>query len=35
MKDGTNERGLAVAEIQNKQVNVIDQAPRTFANAGF
>ncbi|WP_050929097.1 penicillin-binding protein activator [Aestuariivita boseongensis] len=32
--DGTNERGLAVATIQNKQVVVIDPAPRSFAGAG-
>lgn len=29
--DGTNERGLAVATIQNKQVVVIDSAPTSFA----
>jgi hypothetical protein len=33
--DGTNERGLAVAEIRNNQVVVIDPAPRSFAAAGF
>ena len=33
--DGTNERGLAVATIQNKQVVVIDPAPRSFGGAGF
>ncbi|MFZ1469749.1 MAG: penicillin-binding protein activator [Paracoccaceae bacterium] len=33
--DGTNERGLAVAEIRNNQVVVIDPAPRSFAGAGF
>lgn len=33
--DGTNERGLAVATIRNKQVVVIDPAPRSFAGAGF
>ena len=33
--DGTNERGLAVATIQNRQVVVIDPAPRSFAGAGF
>lgn len=32
--DGTNERGLAVAQIQNAQVVVIDPAPRSFAGAG-
>jgi len=29
--DGTNERGLAVATIQNRQVVVIDPAPTSFA----
>ncbi|TDK42251.1 penicillin-binding protein activator [Antarcticimicrobium luteum] len=33
--DGTNERGLAVAAIQNKQVVVIDPAPTSFSGAGF
>ncbi|MBD0864780.1 MAG: penicillin-binding protein activator [Rhodobacteraceae bacterium] len=33
--DGTNERALAVATIENKQVVVIDPAPNSFANAGF
>lgn len=33
--DGTNERGLAVAQIQNNQVTVIDPAPRSFGGAGF
>ncbi|MES0863862.1 penicillin-binding protein activator [Ruegeria sp. SCPT10] len=33
--NGTNERGLAVATIQNKQVVVIDPAPQSFAGAGF
>ncbi|WP_413870698.1 penicillin-binding protein activator [Albidovulum sp.] len=35
LPDGTNERGLAVAQIQNAQVVVIDPAPRSFAGAGF
>ncbi|MFC2970130.1 penicillin-binding protein activator [Acidimangrovimonas pyrenivorans] len=36
LPDGTNERGLAVAQIVNNQVNVIDPAPRSFgAGAGF
>ena len=34
LPDGTNERGLAVATIQNKQVVVIDPAPRSFPGAG-
>ncbi|SFT37449.1 penicillin-binding protein activator [Sedimentitalea nanhaiensis] len=33
--DGTNQRGLAVATIQNKQVVVIDPAPTSFSGAGF
>ncbi len=33
--NGTNERGLAVAQIQNNQVVVIDPAPRSFGGAGF
>jgi len=33
--DGTNERALAVAEVRNRQVVVIDPAPRSFGGAGF
>lgn len=33
--DGTNERGLAVATIQNQQVVVIDPAPVSFSGAGL
>lgn len=33
--DGTNERGLAVAEVRNGQAVVIDPAPRGFGGAGF
>ncbi|WP_298909879.1 penicillin-binding protein activator [uncultured Aliiroseovarius sp.] len=33
--DGTNERGLAIAQIQNGSVVIIDPAPRSFAGAGF
>lgn len=33
--DGTSDRGLAVAEIRNSQVIVIDPAPRSFAGAGL
>ena len=33
--DGTTERGLAVATIQDKRVVVIDPAPRSFGSAGF
>lgn len=35
LPDGTNERGLAVAEIRNGAVTVISPAPRSFAAAGF
>ncbi len=36
LPDGTNERAMAVVEIKNKQVNVIDPAPRSFGTtAGF
>jgi len=33
--DGTAERGLAIAQIQNQQVVVIDPAPRSFGVAGY
>lgn len=33
--DGTNERGLAVAQIQSGSVVVVDPAPRSFGGAGF
>ncbi len=33
--DGTNERGLAIATVQDKQVLIIDPAPRSFAISGF
>ena len=33
--DGTNERSLAVAAVQNRQVVVIDPAPGGFSGAGF
>jgi len=33
--NGTNERGLAVAEIRNNQLSVIDSAPRSFGGFGF
>ncbi len=33
--NGTNQRGLAVAQIQNNQVIVIDPAPRSFGGAGL
>ena len=33
--NGTNERGLAIAQIQNGSVAIIDPAPRSFSGAGF
>ncbi|MDU8928809.1 penicillin-binding protein activator [Alisedimentitalea sp. MJ-SS2] len=33
--DGTNQRGLAVAQIRDQQVVVIDPAPQGFGGAGF
>ena len=33
--NGTNERALAVAQVENNQVIVIDPAPRSFGGAGF
>ncbi len=33
--DGTNERGLAVAQINAGQVVVVEAAPRSFGGAGF
>lgn len=33
--DGTNERGLAVAQIRDRQVVVIDPAPQSFGGSGF
>ncbi|GAA6209587.1 penicillin-binding protein activator [Cognatishimia sp. WU-CL00825] len=33
--DGTNQRGLAVATIRDKQVVILDPAPRSFGGAGF
>lgn len=35
LPDGANERGLAVAQVRNAQVVVIDPAPRSFVGAGF
>ncbi len=34
LSNGSNERGLAVAQIRNNQVVVIDPAPRSFRGAG-
>ena len=35
LPNGLNERGLAIATIQNNQVVILEQAPRSFAAAGF
>jgi len=34
-RDGTNQRGLAVATIRNKKVVILEGAPRSFGGAGF
>jgi len=33
--DGTNERGLAIAQVQDKKAVIIDPAPRSFSGVGF
>ena len=35
LSNGTNQRGLAVAQVVNQQVTVIDPAPRAFDGTGF
>jgi ABC-type branched-subunit amino acid transport system substrate-binding protein len=35
LPNGANERGLAVAQIRDNQVAVIEPAPRSFAGAGL
>ena len=35
LPNGTNQRGLAVAQIQNSQVVILDPAPRSFGGPGF
>ena len=35
MPNGTNQRGLAVAQINNAQVSIIDPAPKSFGGFGF
>ncbi len=35
LPNGTNERGLAIAQIRGNQLVVIDAAPRSFRGAGF
>ena len=34
-QNGTNERGLAIARVENKQVEIIDPAPTSFGRAAF
>lgn len=34
LPDGTNERGLAVAEVRGGQITIVDRAPRAFGGAG-
>jgi len=33
--DGTNQRGLAVAQVQNNQLVIVDPAPSNFSGAGY
>ena len=35
LPDGTNERSLAIAEIQGGEVVIVDPAPRAFGLGGF
>jgi ABC-type branched-subunit amino acid transport system substrate-binding protein len=35
LPNGTNQRGLAIAQIRGNQVVVVDSAPRNFTGAGF
>jgi ABC-type branched-subunit amino acid transport system substrate-binding protein len=35
LSDGTNERGLAVAEVRGNTLAILDPAPRSFGGAGF
>ena len=35
LSSGQNQRGLAIAQIVNQQVTIIDPAPRAFGGAGF
>ena len=34
-QNGTNQRGLAIAQVVNKEVVIIDPAPKTFGFSGF
>ncbi|PZX18394.1 ABC-type branched-subunit amino acid transport system substrate-binding protein [Palleronia aestuarii] len=35
LPNGTNQRGLAVAQVQNNQVVILDPAPRRFGSGGY
>ncbi len=35
LSNGTNQRGLAIAQIVNQQVTIIDAAPHAFGGAGY
>ena len=35
LQNGTNERGLAIAQVVEKQVQIIDPAPKSFGFSGF
>ncbi|PCD76140.1 penicillin-binding protein activator [Pseudothioclava arenosa] len=35
LPDGTNERGLAVAQVRNGEAIIVDPAPRSFSGAGY
>jgi hypothetical protein len=35
LNDGTNERAMAITQVIQNQVAVIDPAPRRLAGAGF
>ncbi len=35
LTNGTNERGLSIAQVQNGTVAIVDPAPRSFGGAGF
>lgn len=34
-QNGTAERGLAILELRNRQINIVDEAPTTFENLGI
>jgi hypothetical protein len=35
LSSGVNQRGLAIAQIVNQQVSIVDPAPRAFGGAGY